>query len=160
MLAALCYLVLTGIQVTNPAFDDELTTVVDYVNDGSFLAAMVLSVICLVGARGRLRWPATPVILAGVGQSLVSLGVAAGLVTGTSPDWFALVGLPGNLLAFVGYLWLGVWAWRHRAVPRWAAALLWFAIPVGVGVAEFGGSIVLALAWCGIGAQLLRRSAS
>jgi hypothetical protein len=155
LLAAASYLVLTGIQITNPTFDSYLTTTVDYVNDGSFFAGLVLS---LAGLWGLRRWgaPIGAVVTAAVGQVLVAFGVLVALVTGVSPDWFVVVGLPGNLIAWVGFIWLAVWAWRRRATPRWVALLMALSVPVGVGVAEQGGSIVTAVLWCAVGAQLLR----
>jgi hypothetical protein len=156
LLGAAAYLVLTGIQITNPTFDDYLTTTVDYVNDGSFFAGLLLS---LGGLWGLRRWgaPLAAVVIAGVGQVLVAFGVSVALVTGVSPDWFVVVGLPGNLIAWIGLIWLGVWAWRRRATPRWVAVLMMLSVPIGVGVAEQGGSIVTAVLWCAVGAQLLRK---
>ena len=40
---------------------------------------------------------------------------------------------------------------------RWVAGLMVISVPVGVGFAEYGGSIVTAALWCYIGAFLVRR---
>ncbi len=159
LLAAVSYLVLAGIQLTNPPFEGVLTTPADYANDASFLAAMLFSVATVVGLGRHLNASLPAVLLASVGQILVSIGVGVGLVTGVDPDWFVFLGLPGNLIAWVGYAWLGVWAWRRRAMPRWVAALLIVSVPVTLVLADLGGSAVTALLWCGVGVQLLRRPA-
>lgn len=158
LLGALAYLVLTGIQVTNPTFDDELTSVTDYVNDGSFFAGLVLTIPGLWAVYRTMAAPTIAIVLAIAGQGLVAVGVLPALITGVSPEWFPLIGLPGNLLAWIGLTWLAVWAWRRRAMPRWVAVLLAVSVPIGVGVAEQGGSIVTAVVWCYLGAQLLRPS--
>ena len=157
LLAAAAYLVLTGIQVTNPAFDDQLTSPVDYANDGSFLIGLLLSLPALVGLRRAISAPRPPLVLIAVGQMAVGLGVLVGLITGESPAWFGLVGAPGNLLAWVGMCWLATWVWRTRTLPRWVAGLMVISVPVGVGFAEYGGSIVTAALWCYVGAFLVRR---
>jgi len=52
---------------------------------------------------------------------------------------------------------LAVWVWRSKARPRWLAALLFLSVPIGVGFAEQGGSVVTAILWCAVGALLLRQ---
>ena len=69
------------------------------------------------------------------------------------------LGLPGNLLAWVGFIWLGIWAWRSRALPRWVAVLMLVSVPqVTLVLADLGGSALTGALWCGIGVQLLRRT--
>jgi hypothetical protein len=153
--AAVAYFVLTGIQIVNPTFDSQLTTAIDYWNDGSFFAGLTLSLVTLAGLR-RLGAPRPAVTLGIVGQAMVALGVGIGLATGASPDWAGLLLMPGNLVAWIGLAWLAVWVWRRRALPRWIAPLLFLSVPLGVGMAEQGGSIVTAVLWLAVGAQLLR----
>src|SRR5262249_40033282 len=124
--------------------------------DGSFLGALVLSIGGLWGLRKAYAAPLVAVVLASVGQAAVAAGVLSGLITGVSPDWWPLVGMPGNLMACVGMIWLGVWAWRARAVSRWVVPMFVLTLPVGVGLAEFGGSIITAALWCTLGAYMLR----
>jgi hypothetical protein len=159
VLAAVSYFVLAGIQLTNPPFEGDFTTPADYANDAAFLAGMLFSVATLVGLRRHLDASLPAVLLAGSGQILVSIGVGVALVTGADPEWFVFLGLPGNLLAWIGYAWLGLWAWRRRALPRWVAVLLIVSVPVTLVLADLGGSALTALLWCGIGVQLLRRPA-
>ena len=160
LLAAVSYFVLAGIQLTNPPFEGVLTTPADYANDASFLAGMLFSVATVVGLRRHLDASLPAVLLAGFGQILVSIGVGVALVTGVDPDWFVFLGLPGNLLAWIGYAWLGVWAWRRRELPRWVAVLLIVSVPVTLVLADLGGSALAGLLWCGIGVQLLRGPAA
>jgi hypothetical protein len=158
LLAAVSYLVLAGIQLTNPPFDGVLTTPADYANDASFLAGMLFSIATVIGLRRHLDATLPAVLVAVIGQGLVSIGVGVALVTGTDPDWFVFLGLPGNLLAWVGYIWLGIWAWRSRALPRWVAVLMAVSVPVTLVLADLGGGIITGALWCGIGVQLLRRA--
>ena len=154
--AAIAYLVLALIQITHGTFDDQLTTPIDYANDGTFAAALLLSVVGVVALGAAIGAPRAAIALASVGQLLVLVGVVAGLATGESPSWVAAVGVPGNLLALIGMTMLARHAWRKRALPAWLAALLVLAVPIGVGVAEQGGSIVPGVLWLVVGARLVR----
>jgi hypothetical protein len=158
ILAALAYLGLAAIQIPHGAFDDQLTTTIDYLNDGTFAAALLLSVAGIVALGAAIAAPRTAIILAALGQLLVFSGVVAGLASGESPSWFAAVGVPGNLLALIGMTMLAWHAWRTRALPAWLAVLMVLAVPVGVGVAEYGGSILPGLLWLIVGARLVRRT--
>ena len=158
LLAAVSYFVLAGIQLTNPPFEGDFNTPADYANDASFLAAMLFSVATVVGLRRHFKATRPAVVLAALGQILVSVGVGYALVTGADPDWFVYLGLPGNLLAWVGFIWLGVWAWRSRALPRWVAVLMFVSVPVTLVLADLGGGALTGALWCGVGVQLLRRT--
>lgn len=153
--AAVAYLGLAAIQIPHGPFDDQLTTTIDYLNDGTFAAALLLSVVGILALGAVIAAPRTAIVLAALGQLLVCSGVAAGLASGESPSWFAAVGVPGNLLALIGMTMLAWHAWRTKALPAWLAVLMVLAVPVGVGVAEYGGSIVPGLAWLIVGARLL-----
>jgi hypothetical protein len=146
------WLVQAGNHLANPPFDyDELTETAHYVNDGSFTAALVLSAAGYLLMQGPRRRTAAAV----AGQLLVAIGVAAGLVTGTVPGWFAAVGVPGNLLAFGACIGLAVWAWRTGALPRPAAAALAVIVPVGLALASVGGGLLPAALWLYLGARAL-----
>ena len=160
LLAAVAYLVLAGIQLTNPPFDGTLTSPIDYANDASFMAGMLFTIATLIGLRKHCGASKGAVIIATVGLAMVSAGVSVALVTGSDPEWFVVLGLPGNLLAWAGHIWLGVWAWRRRALPRWVAALLFVVVPVTLLLADLGGGILAGMLWCGIGAHLLRQPAA
>jgi len=158
ILAAVAYLGLAAIQIPHGPFDDELTTTIDYVNDGTFAAALLLSVVGILALGAAIAASRAAIALAAVGQLLVFVGVAAGLLTGESPSWFAAVGVPGNLLALIGMTMLAWHAWRTKALPAWLAVLMVLAVPVGVGVAEYGGSVIPGLVWLLVGARLLQRA--
>ena len=145
--AALAWAVLAVVQLTNPTFDDELTSVTDYVNDAVFALALVTTAVAVVLLRVIGSPPVLPIRLVQLGYCLVAVGVGVGLASGHSPDWFAAVGIPGNLLAIVGMVWLGVHGLARGSLPRMIAAL---AIPTGlftVVFAEFGSSAVAAAFW-------------
>ena len=156
ILAAVAYLGLAAIQIPHGPFDDQLTTTIDYLNDGAFAAGLLLSVVGILALGAATAAPRAAIVLAALGQLLVFSGVVAGLASGESPSWFAAVGVPGNLLALIGMTMLAWHVWRTRALPAWLAVLMVLAVPVGVGVAEFGGSIVPGLVWLVIGGRLLR----
>lgn len=154
-LTGLVYLALMAIVLGWGVSDtDELRRTVDYVRDSTFAAALLLTVAAAAALRPALGISRRALGLVGVGELLVFIGVTAGLVTGASPSWFAAVGLPGNLLAFAGLALIGRHAWRTGAFPRWLAVLFFLAVPVGIGVAEFGGLIIPAALWLSVG-QLL-----
>jgi hypothetical protein len=156
ILAAIAYLGLAAIQIPHGAFDDQLTTTTDYLNDGAFAAALLLSVAGIVALGLAIGASRTAITITALGQLLVFSGVTAGLASGESPSWFAAVGVPGNLLALIGMTMLAWHAWRTRALPAWVALLMVLAVPIGVGVAEYGGSILPSLLWLIVGARLLQ----
>ena len=147
LVAAAAFAVLAAIHLTHGTFDAQLTSFIDYANDAALSAALAgtaaggLAVARLAGAP---RWAA---ILAVCGPLLVLIGVAAGLALGHSPSWFAAVGVPGNLAWLAALVAVAISLWRTRAFPRPVAVLLPLTVIVGVGLAEFGGSILPALLW-------------
>ena len=150
---AAAFLVLAGIHVTHGTFDDQLTTAVDYANDSAFTIALLGSAAAaqLLRSHGA---GAKGVFLATFGPLLVAVGVGAGLVLGHSPSWFAAAGVPGNLLWLAGLIVLAVWARRSRALPAWLAFALPLCVICGVGLGEFGGSVVAAVVLAAIAARL------
>ena len=69
------------------------------------------------------------------------------------PDWFIFLGGPGNLLAIVGWLILGVTSSRRRLLPRWTAVLGAVGGVFAVVFAEFGSEILIATFWLYIAFQ-------
>ena len=118
---------------------------------------MLFTIATLIGLRQHRDAGRGAVAVGTIGLALVSAGVSVALLTGTDPEWFVLLRLPGNLLAWAGHVWLGVWAWRRRALPRWTAAVLFVVVPVTLLLADLGGGILAGILWCGVGAHLLRR---
>jgi hypothetical protein len=146
--------VLAVVHATHGAFDDQLTTTADYLNDGSFSVALIAFAFAVqgLGILGAPRWP---VRLAATGALLVAAGLAPALATGESPDWFAAVGVPGNLLWLIGTVMLARWAWRSGALPRWLAAGIGLTVPSALILAELGGSLIAAIVWAVIGLRWL-----
>ncbi|HEX6301492.1 MAG TPA: hypothetical protein VF148_13590 [Acidimicrobiia bacterium] len=158
--AVLAALVSMGLQLTNPRFDSELTTAVDWAKEISltlFIGATIVAMLGLVSYRVVPRVGGSAFL---VGQSLILVGLLAGLLLGHAPDWFFVVGGPGNLLAFIGMMVVAVYAWRHRTLPRVIAVLMPLSVLFGVGVAEFGGGIVTAVVCAGVGIRLSAYSKS
>jgi hypothetical protein len=157
--AALAYLVLLLIHLTHGTFDERLTTTVDYLNDLAFAAGLVLGAVVLIGLHREAGAPRAATAIGAFGQLLVFSGVAAGLLTGESPEWFVVVGVPGNLLWFGAMIALAVWVWRSEALPRWSAVLMVLTVPMGVAFAEFGGTIVPAALWITVALHLRQAEA-
>jgi hypothetical protein len=154
-LAGLGYLALTAILLVWGVSDtDELGRTVDYVGNSTFAVTLLLTIAAAAALRPGLGISRRALGLVAIGELLVFVGVLVGLVTGASPSWFAAVGLPGNLLAFAGFALIGRHVWRTRALPRWVAVLFFLAVPLGIGIAEFGGTIIPAALWLCVG-QLL-----
>ena len=138
--------------MTHPEFSyDQLTETAHWVNDASFTAALVLTCAGLVLLKGPPRRTHAAI----AGQLLVAIGVGAGLVTGTVPEWFAAVGVPGNLLAFAACIGLAIWAWRTRALPPPVAVVLAVIVPAGLALASVGGGLVPAALWLYVGTRAL-----
>lgn len=154
-LTGIGYLALTAIVLAGGVSDtDELGRTIDYVRDSTFALMLLLTIAAAATLRPALGISRRALGLVALGELLVFVGVLVGLVTGKSPSWFAVVGLPGNLLAFAGFALIGRHVWRTRAFPRWLAVLFFLAVPLGIGIAEFGGTIIPAALWLCVG-QLL-----
>lgn len=152
---ALAFLSLSIIHATHGSFDDQLTTTVDYLNDVSFTIALLCLSAALVALRRGRRNPRWALEGAVAGALLVAVGVAAGLVLGHSPSWFAAVGVPGNLLLLVNTIRIAIAMWREREWPRWVAVGIGLTVPCGVVLAEIGTSAVLALVWAYVAGRML-----
>ncbi len=149
------FLALAGIHVTHGTFDAQLTSAVDYANDTLFTlgllgAAAAAQLLRRHGAGARAT------LLATFGPLLVAAGVVAGLVLGHSPSWFAAVGVPGNLLWLTGLILVAARALRAGTLPAPLALALPLCVVCGVGMAEFGGSIVPAVVLAALAARLGR----
>jgi hypothetical protein len=153
-IVAVALSVLAGVHMTHGTFDDQITTTADYANDGSFTIALLFGAFAIT-ALLALGAPKLPVRLAAAGQALVSVGVVAGLITGESPGWFAVVAVPG-LLAWLGStIRLAVWAWRAGALPKPLALGIAVLMPTTVILAEIGGSAIAALVWFALAVRWL-----
>lgn len=155
ILAGLGWLVIGVVQATNPTFDGVLNSPIDYVNDGTFAVTLICTAAAVIGVHLAGIAPRPAALLVATGYLLVAVGVIPALVLGYSPDWFVVVGLPGNLLAIIGMVWLGVAIIRRRPLPIWAGVLAILAGLFAVVMSELGTSVIAAAFWLYIGAHLL-----
>lgn len=155
VLGGLAWLLLSVVQATNPTFDAVLDSPIDYVNDATFTVALVCTAVAVVGLKFVGIAPRPAALLVAGGYLLIAVGVVAGLALGHSPDWFVVVGLPGNLLAIVGMIWLGIAIIRRRTLPVWAGVLAILAGLFAVVMSELGTSAITGVFWLYIGARLL-----
>lgn len=158
-LAAAAFLVNAAIQAASPSFDPQISGARDWVNEVTFTIAVAGALVGVLGLARAGVVERRPAYVAGLGFTLLLIGLLPEYATGESPGWFAAVGAPGNLLCLAGLGWAAVGAWTARTVPRAAVPLMPLSVLVGVGLAEFGGA-VLAAAWWATAATLLARVGS
>jgi hypothetical protein len=135
-------------QVVTPGSPQfSLSSASDWVRELSFLAYLVSTCVAVVAARRVGLVTRGPGILVPLGYGLIALGVLAGLVLREDPEWFFLVGGPGNLLAAIGFVWWAIAGWRSGTLPGWASLLLgvggFFAVLFG----EFGTGLLIGSFW-------------
>ena len=75
------------------------------------------------------------------------VGVAAGLALREDPERFAVLGLPGNLLASIGFIVAALAGWRAKRIPSWAALLLGVGGFVAILGSEFGTTVLIGCYW-------------
>ena len=85
--------------------------------------------------------------LINVGYGLVAVGVMAGMILREDPDWFAAVGIPGNLLAMAGWISFGIASARTHRLPRWLATLAAIGGVFAVLFADFGSGVLIGWFW-------------
>jgi hypothetical protein len=73
--------------------------------------------------------------------------VAAGLALREDPEWFVVLGLPGNLLGGIGFIMAAVAGWRATRIPGWAALLLGAGGFVAILGAELGTTVLIGCYW-------------
>lgn len=155
ILGGLGWLVIGVVQATNPTFDGVLNSPIDYVNDGTFAVSLICTAAAVIGVHLAGIAPRPAALLVATGYLLVAVGVIPALVLGYSPDWFVVVGLPGNLLAIIGMVWLGVAIIRRHTLPVWAGVLAILGGLFAVATAEIGTSVIAGIFWLYIAARLL-----
>ena len=89
-----------------------------------------------------------------MGYGAVVAGVVFGLVLREDPEWFFLLGGPGNVLAGIGFVTLAVAGWRRDVLPAWAPLLCAVGGLVAVLLSEYGTSILIGAFWLYIAATL------
>ena len=155
MLAAvaggLCWIAMAIGALATPARDQErlvLTETSDYVGHGIFAAALVLTVLALLGlhrlhggADGALgRAGAVVAMLGCAGQSVVIGTIVA---TGEEPSWFGVAAPVAILTWFLGSIAFGVAIRRAGVLPRWAGIVLPIVTLFAIVGSEAGTSVLI-----------------
>lgn len=130
----------------------------DFVREGLTLAYLVLSMLAV-----RIAWRAdvvgrVPALMIIGGYGLIAIGVAVGLVMRSDPDWFFLLGGPGNLAAGIGFVVGAVTIWRRHVLPRWAAVLCGVGGFFAILLAELGTTVLIGAFWIVLESRLPRAS--
>ena len=107
----------------------------------------------IVAFRAGLA-PQRVAVLISIGYGLIFIGVAVGLALREDPDWFMVLGGPGQLMSMAGFIAWAVWGKRHD-VMSWQMALL---CGIGGTVAflgsEVGLSVLIAGFWFAIASRI------
>jgi hypothetical protein len=121
------------------SFDSAL----DWLREGLFTAYVVSAIGAAVLATRAGLAPRVAGLLVGIGYGAIAIGVVAGMVLRDDPDWFMVLGGPGNLLAAAGFVTWAVWSWRRRVLPLFASILCGVGGLVAVLLAELGTSVLI-----------------
>jgi hypothetical protein len=111
------------------------------------LVLLLFSIAAVLVSRRLGDLPGRGPLFVAVGYGLLVVGVAAGLALREDPEWFAVLGLPGNLLASIGFIVAALAGWRARRIPGWAALLLGVGGFVAILGSEFGTTVLIGCYW-------------
>ena len=131
-------------------------TVSDWVRE---TLVMVFLLGTVGGAQGAARAglaPPVPAALVSAGHGLIAVGVAIGMALRDDPDWFMLLGGPGQILSTVGFVWWAVAGWRKGILPGAVALLAGVGGTVAFLGSEIGLSVLVAGFWFWVAARLSR----
>jgi hypothetical protein len=158
MLAGLLYIVQAIIGLVKP-HADVFTSTSDYVIEVLFVAALLLTLVALLGMRtgaGTGIFPIVSFFVFFIGTLLFLLSAAASLASGR--DVLEFVYLPGLGLSLLGAILLTIAIIRAKILPLWSAIVLMLGLPISVALGDtYGGGIVLGLAWIAVGVALLTK---
>lgn len=126
---------------SKPDFSEPL----QYVQDSLFLAYLVAAGAALLLAAGAGLVARTAARLVAVGYGLLVIGVAAGMALREDPEWFAVIGGPGNLLAGIGFIVLAVAAVRRGTLPVPLAVFGGIAGFFAILFSELGSGLLVAI---------------
>jgi hypothetical protein len=130
----------------NPTADYD--SALDWLREGLFTTYLVAAITAvIVAARAGLA-PRAAAVLVGVGYGAISVGVVVGMVLRDDPEWFMLLGGPGNLLAAAGFVTWAVWGRRRQVLPLFAALLCGVGGVVAVLFSELGTSVLIGAFFC------------
>lgn len=156
--AGLSGLALAVIQLTSGPFDGNYERTADYLNDFALVGLLAFAIGGELGLRrsqGSAPWAIRTAI---AGQCLLIIGISIGIALGDDPDWFFVIGGPGQLLWLTGTIGLGVQIWRTGVYPRWTAAGIALSVPFGIIGSEIGLTAVVGVTWLFLGFRMLRAS--
>ena len=122
-------------------------TLAGFAREGLTLALLVFSIAAVLVSRRLGDLPGKGPLLVAIGYGLLVVGVAAGLALREDPEWFAVLGLPGNLIASIGFIVAALAGWRARRIPGWAAMLLGVGGFVAILGSEFGTTVLIGCYW-------------
>jgi hypothetical protein len=115
--------------------------------EGLTLVLLLFSIAAVLVSRRLGDLPGKGPLLVALGYGLLVVGVAAGLATREDPEWFVVLGLPGNLLGGIGFIMAAVAGWRATRIPGWAALLLGAGGFVAILGAELGTTVLIGCYW-------------
>ena len=148
VLAGLSAIALAVLLVTvEGAPEFRLESVTDWGRELGLLLYLVTSVASVTALRGVQQIPKVPSLLIQVGYGLLVVGVSAALILGDDPEWFFVLGGPGNLMAGIGFVWWAIWASVSKILPIWMAVLAGVGGFVAVLGAEFGTGVLIGSFW-------------
>ena len=124
----------------------------------AFLVTLVATTLALAATSAAGVAPRRPAVLAIVGYGAIAVGVFIGILLGEDPDWFFLIGGPGNLLAAIGMVWIGIHVIVSQVWPRWTGVLFVLAGLFSVLFAELGTSLLAVVLWSVVGWRLTREN--
>jgi hypothetical protein len=131
----------------------------DWLRELIFLLYLLGSIAAMTRAlRSGLatRWPAA---LVRGGYALIAIGVTAGMILQEDPDWFFVLGGPGQLAGIVGFVWFAVSGYRRRLLPPWAALLAGVGGVTAILMSELGTSVLIGAFWLWLAATRQRPTA-
>jgi hypothetical protein len=131
----------------------------DYILEVVFIIALIATIFALMGLHSLMtsRYGRAGTLgfwLALAGTALMAVSAVATLFAGQNSLGIAFLG--GMLLAFIGYVILGISILRAQALPLLGGLALIFGFPLSVFLSTLGGGILFGLAWLIVGYLLLK----
>jgi hypothetical protein len=143
-IAALAYAGLAATVTAKGTGEGHYEATFEYVIGSLFLTALLAVALAVGTFRDRSPRGASLVV---AGSLLVAFGVGWGTLAGEDPAWFAVFGVPGNLLMLAGFVLVARRVRREGRAGLVLAVLLVASVPLSLVAAEIGGGLVAALLW-------------
>src|SRR5688500_3871956 len=153
--AGLCAIGLAIYQVVTPGPPEpSYQSAADWARELLFTGFLLGSIAGTAAAMRHGLAPRVPAWLVMAGYGLITVGVVAGMALRDDPDWFMLLGAPGQLLSMTGFVWWAVAGWRRRILPGAVALLGGVGGVVGFVGAELGLSVLIGAFWLWLAARI------